>query len=484
MKRILFAAFALSALWATAMPTKEELANAQSIVNELMADHIAANKKGKESNEAVGDAAMALAKDADGEAAKFALFRGAVTYYARGKAYDKAADAIESIMSEVSDVPPETLNGIVQKAAATATESKAPRLVALKKAIGRREKAAASLKELKPKLKKSPNDPALKRMHAELVAATGDWEAALKEFAALGGEVGKVAEGEANGGAATAADFWWDYTPAALEAKDAIKEHAAALYRRALDYGELEGLKKNLAEKRIAEGEGQTVVAINPKRPAALSARLRTGLVGYWTFDDNAKDSTKNHNNGEARGVTPTEDRYGNAKGAYNFNGKSYVEVPNSPTLHDITSAITISAWIKPKGWCNGWIVIMQKGDMRNSQFQSAINKDNFVELCGEKGIIVRGSSLGVELNKWQHVVLTYESGKDLRFYRNGIQMCSAMVTEKLQQDNCCIYIGCDPCGAAEYFIGDMDDVRLYKRALSEKEVQELYRAESAGLDN
>lgn len=254
MKRImLVVVLALGTLVATAMPSKEELAKAQSIVNELMKNHITANKKGKESHEAVGDAAMSLAKDADGEAAKFALFRGAVTYYARGKAYDKAADAVEAIMAEISDVPPQTLNGILQKAATNATEKKAPRLVALKKAIAKRAKAAASLTELDAKLKNSPSDPSLKRMHAELVAATGDWEAALKEFIALGGAVGKIAEDEANGIAASAADFWWNYTPAALEAKDAIKEHASALYRKAMDYGELTGLKKNLAEKRIAE---------------------------------------------------------------------------------------------------------------------------------------------------------------------------------------------------------------------------------------
>ena len=250
---MLVVVLALGTLVATAMPSKEELAKAQSIVNELMKDHITANKKGKESNEAVGDAAMALAKDAEGEAAKFALFKGAVTYYARGKAYEKAADAVEAIMAEISDVPPQTLNGIVQKAAATAPEKKAPRLVALKKAIAKRAKAAASLKELETKLKKSPSDPSLKRMHAELVAATGDWKKALEEFSALGGETGKIAEDEANGSAAEAADFWWDYSPAALEAKDAIKEHASTLYRKALDYGELEGLKKVLAEKRIAE---------------------------------------------------------------------------------------------------------------------------------------------------------------------------------------------------------------------------------------
>ena len=295
MKRIMFIAFAFCALAATAMPTKEEQAEAQAIVNELMKDHIAANKKGKESNEAVGDAAMALAKDAQGEAAKFALFKGAVTYYARGKAYEKAADSVEAIMAEVSDVPPQTLNGIVQKAAANATEKKAPRLFALKKAIGRRAKAAASLKELEPKLKKSPSDPSLKRMHAELVAATGDWERALKEFAALGGAVGKIAEDEANGIAAEAAEFWWDYTPAATEAKDAIKEHASTLYRKALDYGELEGLKKNLAEKRIAEFK-PVLASADAAKNAYLVVNLETNKQGKfdWWYESMSTQEASN----------------------------------------------------------------------------------------------------------------------------------------------------------------------------------------------
>ena len=57
--RIVFAVFAISALVAFSMPTQEEIAEAQGIVGELMADHIAANKKGKETPEAVGAAAKA-----------------------------------------------------------------------------------------------------------------------------------------------------------------------------------------------------------------------------------------------------------------------------------------------------------------------------------------------------------------------------------------------------------------------------------------
>lgn len=255
MKKMTTIALALAALAALAMPTKEDMAQAQSIVNELMKDHVAANKKGKVSNVAVGDAAMALAQDAQGEAAKLILLKGAVTYYARGKEYEKAAKAVEAIMSEIDSVSPTELDGIVKKATANVPEKKAPKLFAIKKAVASRVKAEATLRDLDTKLKAAPDDAGLRRRRAELLAVKGDWKKALEEFVALGGGVGKNAKEELDGNVAVAADFWWDYSPSESTAKDSIKEHAATLYRRALDNGELEGLKRNLAEKRAAEFE-------------------------------------------------------------------------------------------------------------------------------------------------------------------------------------------------------------------------------------
>lgn len=394
MKRImLVVVLALGTLVATAMPSKEELAKAQSIVNELMKDHIAANKKGKESHEAVGDAAMSLAKDAEGEAAKFALFRGAVTYYARGKAYDKAADAVEAIMAEISDVPPQTLNGILQKAAANATEKKAPRLVALKKAIAKRAKAAASLTELDAKLKNSPSDPSLKRMHAELVAATGDWEAALKEFIALGGAVGKIAEDEANGIAASAADFWWNYTPAALEAKDAIKEHASALYRKALDYGELTGLKKNLAEKRIAEYM-PVLASADTAKNAYLVVNLETNKQGKfdWWYESMSTQEASNqrYNTDEYKtrkmvfrrihaGTYPVQ--RGNAKaimdkdyyiGIFELTEGQYSRVIGSGNINSTTPLVSVS-WNTIRGNASSAVKVSNEGSSFLAKLNSAV---------------------------------------------------------------------------------------------------------------
>ena len=87
-------------------------------------------------------------------------------------------------------------------------------------------------------------------------------------------------------------------------------------------------------------------------------------------------------------------------------------------------------------------------------------------------------TQIGLELNKWHHVALTYESGKRVCFYCDGVQIGNRKASRDLPPNNNSLVIGYDPFDCDEYFEGDMDDVRLFNRALSEKEIQELYKAE------
>ena len=93
------------------------------------------------------------------------------------------------------------------------------------------------------------------RRYAELLVATGDWKSALEAFAKLrDAGAAQAAKDELAGKAlASAGDFWWEYKPGADMAAEAVKAHAAELYSRAIASGELTGLKKVVAEKRIAE---------------------------------------------------------------------------------------------------------------------------------------------------------------------------------------------------------------------------------------
>ena len=88
-----------------AMPTPAALEKARPLIQELMADDFAALKADKKTHEAVGDAAMKLLSNAETEAAKFLLCKAAFGLYIRGKAYDKAADVLETFRESISDLP-------------------------------------------------------------------------------------------------------------------------------------------------------------------------------------------------------------------------------------------------------------------------------------------------------------------------------------------------------------------------------------------
>jgi hypothetical protein len=58
---------------------------------------------------------------------------------------------------------------------------------------------------------------------------------------------------------------------------------------------------------------------------------LNDGLVAYYPFNGNANDKSGNGNHGTVHGATLTEDRFGNADSAYNFDGVyDYIEIKNT----------------------------------------------------------------------------------------------------------------------------------------------------------
>jgi hypothetical protein len=86
------------------------------------------------------------------------------------------------------------------------------------------------------------------------------------------------------------------------------------------------------------------------------------GLVAAYGFDAGAGttvlDSSGKGNTGTIRGATWTRGRYGMA---LSFDGTgAVVSVPPSPSL-DITSAMTLSGWIRPSAPQSGWRTIVQR---------------------------------------------------------------------------------------------------------------------------
>ena len=75
-----------------------------------------------------------------------------------------------------------------------------------------------------------------------------------------------------------------------------------------------------------------------------------------------------------------------------------------------------------------------------------------------------------VALNTWTHLAVTFD-GSTLRMFVNGVQVSSASVAGSMGASTGPLRIGGDSVWG-EYFKGQIDEVRIYNRALSPGEIQ------------
>ena len=236
------------------MPSRSDLKKVQSTVNELMADDIAAMKGGKKTPADAAAKALEYAGVATDEASKFLLYKGAFGLFVQGGKYDEAIAALDALNANVKNVPDKVVADIVREKLKKISKKDGGAIFEYYARVDRRMRYGEEKTNLEKRVKANPSDKDAQRSLAQTHVALGDWSAALASFASLGGDEAKAAKAEQGGKLAEAADFWWGYSVAGDEdLQDEFRVHAASLYAQAVKDGKLNGLKKALAEKRIAE---------------------------------------------------------------------------------------------------------------------------------------------------------------------------------------------------------------------------------------
>jgi hypothetical protein len=214
------------------------------------------------------------------------------------------------------------------------------------------------------------------------------------------------------------------------------------------------------------------------------------GLVGWWKFDEGegtiAKDSSGKGNDGTIIGATWT--KKGKSGSALLFDGKSYVDCGNDKSL-DITTDFTIEAWVKRTDYNEAKpkaVTLVKKG-MWHGGWQTyifphflAISSDGLkMAAGGADGVYYRRFPSG-KYYPFYHIVITGEkgeSGNQLKFYVDGVLGKTSVVKGGLNISKSPLVIGAYASAEADYFIGIIDEVRIYNRALSGEEVKAHYDA-------
>jgi hypothetical protein len=204
-----------------------------------------------------------------------------------------------------------------------------------------------------------------------------------------------------------------------------------------------------------------------------------------WKFDENAGASTADssgHNNlGTFHGGV-TWDPSGRSGNAVALNGiDGYIDCGNGPTTN-LTSDITFSAWVKMNsGAYDQKIGGNQDGNaggyklcIYNSKVEFEVRDPSNVarldrDVPGGK-ILVMGS--------WYHVVGVYDkSAHTIKTYVNGKfdRQLTGLPDNALGSTTGNFVMGREPWRDLYYFNGSIDDIRVFDRVLSDKEINALY---------
>ena len=193
------------------------------------------------------------------------------------------------------------------------------------------------------------------------------------------------------------------------------------------------------------------------------------GLAAAYAFSEGSgtttTDSSGNGNGGELTNATWTTGKFGNA---LSFNGTSaLVTVPDSPSL-DLTTGMTLEAWVSPNAG-DAWADVIYKG--QNDTYYLAGSAPEGPPGAG--GTFSAQPVLGTSAlprNAWSHLAATYD-GQTLTLYVNGTQVASRLGETPIATSSGALTLGGDFL-YGQWFDGKIDEVRIYNVALTASQIQ------------
>jgi hypothetical protein len=201
------------------------------------------------------------------------------------------------------------------------------------------------------------------------------------------------------------------------------------------------------------------------------------GLVATYSFNAGSgstlADLSGNNNNGTISGATWTASgRYGSA---LSFDGINDWVTVNDSNLLDLTTAMTLEAWVYPTVTLSNWRTIIAKEGLSpvlpyflHASSQPSNQPATGVTIGSTEYSLKGGTRPANDI--WTHLAATYD-GAFQRLYVNGIQVASQARTGSMPATTNPLRIGGNNIWG-EYFAGRIDEMRIYNRALTQPEIQ------------
>ncbi len=243
-------------------------------------------------------------------------------------------------------------------------------------------------------------------------------------------------------------------------------------------------IKADMSSRGSVKG---TSVGIGGSSP---TSSLSNGLVGYWKMDESSwsgdcsttsvTDSSGNGNNGVACPNLSAANASSSGKfggGGYFDGNNDYVNISGNSNLNNLTN-FTVAFWASASASTQAYSMLVTKFTTDAlATFQimrhGTNNKIEYRIGDGSSGYTQVGS-INIFDDNWHHVVYSYD-GKTVRAFVDGKKDVEQALSITPYTTNNAVTIGSRGGAGGYYLRGMIDEVRIYNRALSPAETQELY---------
>ncbi len=237
--------------------------------------------------------------------------------------------------------------------------------------------------------------------------------------------------------------------------------------------------------ERIGAAGGQGMVLLDSIRLYSYDRQLITpvepgtaGLQAHYEFEGNTNDSSGNARHGAGIGPTFVAGKIGQA---VNLDGLDYVEITGYKGILG-SSAVTVTAWVRTSstgttdtGLDSTNAIVGWGPDVAGERFGFRVDAGRL--RAEHAGGNVQGDTL-VSDGGWHHVAVTVQenvtiSYPDVILYLDGNDDTRPTTDPDVFNITAAedVSIGRRPASNDRFFLGQIDDVRIYDRALTQEEV-------------
>lgn len=215
------------------------------------------------------------------------------------------------------------------------------------------------------------------------------------------------------------------------------------------------------------------------------NAQVTAGLVAQYSFNSGDATDDIGSLDGTVNGASLTSDRFGNSNKAYNFHSGDKITLPDNSLLK--ANTMTVSLWVKIDSLASSnvssnyiYTIVNSSTNAYFASFSMSLytSNNNYLSVV-QNGPTesVLGFSTNVNTGGWQHYVLGIETDS-VKMYIDGVKQWSLFKTFDPIYNSDPVAIGVSGNTTyTGYLNGNVDDIKVYNRMLTDAEVVLLFNA-------